>query len=237
MESKVNKKLIIGISVSVIIIVIIAIIGFNVFSSASKILELNEELATLNQKQLGEDNFNTEIKTSGDYGKVERTIKEYLQKYSDTIKSVSEESAKVAELQGATEKDKLEEKKNQVTQIRTNIENNINSLIEMSSEENIVKAIQKEGLSQKYEELYKQFMIGDLSTKLEKQKESMSKSKDQILELFDKFIESYDYLLEHKDSWEIENNQIVFSNSTHLREYNKIIQEIQSKARLISLSR
>lgn len=237
MESKVNKKLIIGISVSVIIIVIIAIIGFNVFSSASKILELNEELATLNQKQLGEDNFNTEIKTSGDYGKVEKTIKEYLQKYSDTIKSVSEESAKVAELQGATEKDKLEEKKNQVTQIRTNIENNINSLIEMSSEENIVKAIQKEGLSQKYEDLYKQFMIGDLSTKLEKQKESMSKSKDQILELFDKFIESYDYLLEHKDSWEIENNQIVFSNSTHLREYNKIIQEIQSKARLISLSR
>ena len=181
MESKVNKKLIIGISVAVIIIVIIAIIGFNVFSSASKILELNEELATLNQKQLGEDNFNTEIKTSGDYGKVEKTIKEYLQKYSDTIKSVSEESAKVAELQGATEKDKLEEKKNQVTQIRTNIENNINSLIEMSSEENIVKAIQKEGLSQKYEDLYKQFMIGDLSTKLEKQKESMSKSKDQIL--------------------------------------------------------
>ena len=107
MESKVNKKLIIGISVAVIIVVIIAIIGFNVFSSASKILELNEELATLNQKQLGEDNFNTEIKTSGDYGKVEKTIKEYLQKYSDTIKSVSEESAKVAELQGATEKDKL----------------------------------------------------------------------------------------------------------------------------------
>ena len=107
----------------------------------------------------------------------------------------------------------------------------------MSSEENIVKAIQEEGLSQKYEDLYKQFMIGDLSTKLEKQKESMSKSKDQILELFDKFIESYDYLLEHKDSWEIENNQIAFSNSTHLREYNKIIQEIQSKARLISLSR
>ena len=37
MESKVNKKLIIGISVAVIIVVIIAIIGFNVFSSASKI--------------------------------------------------------------------------------------------------------------------------------------------------------------------------------------------------------
>ncbi len=238
MESKVNKKLIIGISAAVIaVITIIAIIGFNVFSSASKIVELNEELATLNQKQLGEDNFNTEIKTSGDYGKVEKTIKEYLQKYSDTIKSISEESAKVAELQGATEKDKLEEKKNEVIQIRTNMENNINALIEMSSEENIIKAIEKEGLAQKYVDLYKQFMIGNLSSKLEKQKESMSKSKDQILELFDKFIESYDYLLEHKDSWEIENNQIAFSNSTHLREYNKIIQEIQSKARLMALSR
>lgn len=238
MESKVNKKLIIGISVAVIaVVVIIAIIGFNVFGSASKIVELNEELATLNQKQLGKDNFNTEIKTSGDYGKVEKTIKEYLQKYSDTIKSISEESAKVAELQGATEKDKLEEKKNEVIQIRTNMENNINALIEMSSEENIIKAIEKEGLAQKYVDLYKQFMIGNLSSKLEKQKESMSKSKDQILELFDKFIESYDYLLEHKDSWEIENNQIAFSNSTHLREYNKIIQEIQSKARLMALSR
>ena len=107
----------------------------------------------------------------------------------------------------------------------------------MTSEEAIKKEIEKEGLSAKYVDLYNELMIGNLSKTLAKEKETMSNTKDKIMELFDKLIATYDYLLEHKDSWDLENNQILFTNSTHLREYNKLVQELQTKARLISLTR
>lgn len=234
-----SKKAIIGI-VAVVVIVVVAVVGyagFNVYKDYSQKALLEDELATLSKKTLGKDDFNTEVKTSGDYAKVEKTIKEYLQKYSDAIKTITEESAKTANIQGAVAKDKLEERKSEALQIKTNIENSVNTLIEMTSEEAIKKEIEEEGLSSKYVDLYNDLMIGNLSKKLEKEKDTMSKTKDKVMELFDKLIETYDYLLQHQDSWELENNQIMFSNSTHLREYNKLVQELQTKARLMTLTR
>ena len=234
-----SKKAIVGIVILVVIaiIAVIGYIGFNAYKEVSQRVVLNEELTTLSKKTLGKDNFNTEIKTSGDYAKVEKTIKEYLQKYSDAINAITEESAKVANLQGVVEKDKLEERKSEVQQIKTNVENSVNTIIEMSSEEYIKKEIEKEGLSQKYVDLYNELMIGDLSSKLAKERETMSSIKDKVMELFDKLIETYDYLLQHKDSWKVENGQLLFYNSTELREYNKLVQELQTKARLMSLTR
>lgn len=243
MEKKVQKsnsqKAIIGIIALVVIsiIAVIGYVGFNAYKDYSQKALLNEELTALSKKTLGKDDYDTEIKTSGNYSKVEKTIKGYLQKYSDAIKSVTEETAKTSNIQGAVEKDKLEERKSEVQQIKTNIENSVNTLIEMSSEETIKKEIEKEGLSAKYVDLYNELMIGNLSNRLENEKEKMSNTKDKILELFDKLIATYDYLLEHKDSWNLENNQILFTNSTHLREYNKLVQELQTKARLLSLTR
>ena len=231
-----SKKAIIGI-VTLVVIAVIAVIGYAGYKDYKQKSLLKEELTTLSKKTLGKDDFNTEIKTSGDYSKVEKNIKEYLQKYSDAIKVITEESTKTSNIQGAVDKDKLEERKSEVQQIKTNIENSVNILIEMSSEEAIKKEIEKEGLSAKYVDLYNELMIGNLSKRLEKEKETMSKTKDKVMELFDKVIETYDYLLQHKDSWELENNQIMFSNSTHLREYNKLVQELQTKARLMSLTR
>lgn len=235
-----NSKKAVIVIISLVVIAVIAVIGcvgFNTYKDFSQRALLNEELTTLGKKTLGKDDFNTEIKTSGDYSKVEKTIKEYLQKYSDAMKSVTEESAKIANIQGAVAKDKLEGRKSEVQQIKATMENSVNTLIDMSSEESIKKEIEKENLPAKYVDLYNELMIGDLSKKLEKEKESMSKAKDNIMELFDKLIETYDYLLQHQDSWELENNQLLFSNSTHLREYNKLVQELQNKARLMSLTR
>lgn len=243
MEEKVqknnSKKAIIGVVIVVVIaiIAVIGYVGFNAYKEVSQRVILNEELTTLSKKTLGKDNFNTEIKTSGDYAKVEKTIKEYLQKYSDAINAITEESAKTANIQGVVEKEKLEGRKSEVQQIKTNVENSVNTIIEMSSEEYIKKQIEEQGLSQKYVDLYNELMIGDLSSKLAKEKETMSTTKDKVMELFDKVIETYDYLLQHKDSWKVENGQLLFYNSTELREYNKLVQELQTKARLMTLTR
>ena len=239
-EEKSQNKKATGVIVAVVVIAVIAVVGFfgfNAYKDVSQKNLLKEELTTLSKKTLGKDDFNTEIKTSGDYAKVEKTIKEYLNRYSSAIKAITDESAKIANIQGAVEKDKLEGRKSEVQEIKTNVESNVNTLIEMSSEEAIKKEIEKEGLSAKYVDIYNEVMIGSLSNKLEKEKESMSKAKDKVLELFDKLIETYDYLLQHQDSWNLENNQLVFTNNTHLREYNKLVQELQTKARLVSLSR
>ena len=88
MEEKIkkidSKKAIIGI-VALVVIAIIAVVGYVGYNDHNQKSLLKEELTALSKKTLGKDDFNTEIKTSGDYAKVEKNIKEYLQKYSDEI--------------------------------------------------------------------------------------------------------------------------------------------------------
>ena len=232
-----NKKALMGIgAVVAIIVIIIGVMAVNVYKDVKQKNILNEELEEISKKQVGSDDFNTEIKTTGDYAKVEQTIKNYLQKYSDAVKGITENSEKIASIQGAVEKDKLEERKAQVQEIKTSMSDNINTMVEMTSEEYVKKQIEQENLSQKYVDIYNKLMLEDLSSTLSKVKDDMSNNKEKIDELFDKVIETYDYLLAHPNSWVLQNGQILFYNSKELSEYNKIVQEVQTKSRLLTIT-
>lgn len=238
MEEKTkNKKALMGIGVIVaIIVIVVGIVAVNAYKDVKQKAILNEELEAISQKQVGSDDFNTEIKTTGDYAKVEQTIKNYLQKYSDAVKGITENSEKISSIQGAVEKDKLEERKAQVQEIKTSISDNINTIVEMTSEEYVKAQIEKENLSQKYVDIYNKLMVEDLSSTLSKVKDNMSSNKEKMDELFDKVIETYDYLLAHPNSWVLQNGQILFYNSSELNEYNKIVQEVQTKSRLLTIT-
>ena len=83
----------------IILIVVIAIIALII---VTRIIDMNQkttliqEVADLTNKTIGEDDFNTEIKTSGNFAIVEETIKNYMQEYSDTVKSILSKAGIIA---------------------------------------------------------------------------------------------------------------------------------------------
>lgn len=228
---KKNKKALIGISIAVaIVVIIIGVIVVQGVMDAKQEMILNEELETISKKEVGVDNFKTDIKTTGDYAKVEETIKNYLQEYSDAVKAILDESKEIENMQGVVEKDKLEERINQVQAIKTRIGDTINTMVEMTSEDYIKKEIEQQNLSQKYVDLYNKLMLEDVADELEESKQEISTNKEKMDELFDAVIKTYNYLLTHEDSWIIEDEQLLFYSTTELKEYNQLVEEVQTKA-------
>lgn len=198
-KSKKNKKALIGISIAVaIVVIIIGVIVVQGVMDAKQEMILNEELETISKKEVGVDNFKTDIKTTGDYAKVEETIKNYLQEYSDAVKAILDESKEIENMQGVVEKDKLEERINQVQAIKTRIGDTINTMVEMTSEDYIKKEIEQQNLSQKYVDLYNKLMLEDVADELEESKQEISTNKEKMDELFDAVIKTYNYLLTQK---------------------------------------
>ncbi len=223
-----------------IIILIIAVIAIIALILVPRIIDMNQkttliqEVADLTNKTIGEDDFNTEIKTSGNYATVEETIKNYMQEYSDTVKSILDETKKVEDFSGTTEKSELEGKIQEINTIKTNLENEINKLVEMTDESYIESKIDEKNLSTKYTDLYKEIMISDLSSELKDIQIDMQSQKNRLTEWFDEVIRAYQYLLDNQDSWESNDGQILFYDYEKLDEYNSIVEGLQQKAQEIT---
>ena len=54
--------------------------------------------------------------------------------------------------------------------------------------------------------------------------------KERINEVFDLAVECYDYLIDHINSWETQNGQIMFYSEAELEEYNQLVENLQNKA-------
>lgn len=228
---KKSKKIIIGVIILVIIIAcIIAFLAVPEIQDQKQQEILLDEIEAVSQKTIGEDNFNTEIKTSGDYAKVESTIKNYLQKYSDAVKAVMNETENIQSSEGTTEKSELENKKAEIQEMQETVDVKIQTLIDMTSEDYIKNLIEKENLDQKYVDLYNQIMVEDVTTTLKDAQETMTTMKEKINQVFDLAVECYDYLIEHINSWETQNGQIMFYSEAELEEYNQLVENLQNKA-------
>lgn len=86
-QNKGKKKLFFIVLIVIIIAVIALIIVPKIIDFTQQSILL-KEVVTLSNKVVGEDEYNTAIKTSGDYAKVEETIKNYMQEYSDVVKEI-----------------------------------------------------------------------------------------------------------------------------------------------------
>lgn len=85
MNKKTKNLIIIG---AVVVVVAILVVG-GIFLGKD-ILDkgkLVKEVETIAQLDITKDKFDTEIKTSGNYGKVEAAIKEYFNEYADNLQT------------------------------------------------------------------------------------------------------------------------------------------------------
>ena len=64
------------------------LIGFLVIRDATMLNDLKKEINTLSKLEITKDRYNTKIKTRGNYGVVEKSIKKYLDDYAVSLQEV-----------------------------------------------------------------------------------------------------------------------------------------------------
>ena len=229
----VKKDLIVILVACVVFFIIGIITGYMTANTQEN--RLRKEIDKISKMDLLTEEINMEIKTKDEYAVIEQTIKEYLNKYSTTLKEVYEvlNTDKFEKILTAenykNDGPEFIETKNFISESRTKFNEGLDTLIDMSSKETMEKAIEDKNLEQKYIDLYNELMIGneDFEKDLNEAISSFEESKELINKLLDTQEKIIDFLINNKEQWSInENNEIAFNNAKLVNEYNSYLEEI-----------
>lgn len=229
-----NKKVLIGIIIAVAIIVIVGIAVYTTMQNNKKQLEiLNEEAKKLSEMDLLNDNIDMEIKTSGKYAIVEKTMKEYL---NDTKQTMNElvELCNNSDLDNILSSDNISKDapdfvgtKEKLSSFKIQINEYIEKCDNLLNKENIENAINDKGVDDYYKQLYKTLMFDEeTATDLEETRKELKESAEEVNEVIEGLEKVINFLVENKTEWKVSDGKIQFNNLTKLKEYYNILSEI-----------
>lgn len=217
-----KQKTIIAILV-VVAIIVIGVVLFLVYRDISAKNKLTEEI-----NSLSETNINMEIKTSGQYGIVEKLVKEDFKAYYDSINALRENYDEVANIKALN----IENYKNDGPEFNTTLEtlntiktedqNLIATLNDLIDETKIDEKASNNGLKGKYVQEYKDILTQiKLADGVSKIKETDAKFDGYLNSLIDVLT----YMKDNKDVWFIENDTLKSNSQTFIDEYNKKVDQ------------
>lgn len=217
-----KQKTIIAILV-VVAIIVIGVVLFLVYRDISAKNKLTEEI-----NSLSETNINMEIKTSGQYGIVEKLVKEDFKSYYDSINTLRENYDEVANIKALN----IENYKNDGPEFNTTLEtlntiktedqNLIATLNDLIDEAKIEEKAANNGLKGKYIQEYKDILEQiKLADGVNKIKETDAKFDGYLNSLIDVLT----YMKDNKDVWFIENDTLKSNSQTFIDEYNKKVDQ------------
>ena len=191
---------------------------------------LNEEVEKLTNKNVATDSFDSiEIKTSGSYATVERTIKQYFKEYSEGYKKLMEDITREQELledvlnvsSYGTDGKIFEETVSEVTEAKEQFSKDAAKVQALLEKDNIMARINTENVNSEYIELYRNYFFGNskLSEMISKEKEEISATKKSVENTYTKTIDLLNFLLENKSHWVIQNSKLVFDNASLYAKY------------------
>lgn len=226
-----KKKIII--IVGIIALAIIGILGYLATSDLTQGVKLRKEIGIIGNLDMTKDDVDMTIKTKGDYAVVEKTIKEYLNIYSINAKELMKimEDKKIAEILTAenykNDGPEFINSKEYISKTKSEFNEKINLLIDMTNEEKMMEEIQNKNLDNNFVELYRELMIGD---KMEEDLKEVVKSLEEasvainnVLEVQEKVIT---LLIENKGKWDIKGDEIQFETQKLVNEYNNLISSL-----------
>ncbi len=217
-----KQKTIIAILV-VVAIIVIGVVLFLVYRDISAKNKLTEEI-----NSLSETNINMEIKTSGQYGIVEKLVKEDFKAYYDSINALRENYDEVANIKALN----IENYKNDGPEFNTTLEtlntiktedqNLIATLNDLIDETKIDEKAANNGLKGKYVQEYKDILAQiKLADGVNKIKETDAKFDGYLNSLIDVLT----YMKDNKDVWFIENDTLKSNSQTFIDEYNQKVEQ------------
>ena len=232
------KKAIIGV---IIAIVLVAVVGIGILV----VKDLKQE-DTLRQEMLEFENLTRaenidfdkidqkirEIKTTGDYGVLEKAMKDYLADVVNATVSIADVLNDERIVNALTPenyvedgpdfvqtKQFLEEAKGKMEQYKTEV-------LKLLSNEGAMSYIENKNLDDYYIDLYKEIALSE-DTAIEEDNAELEASLDEAMSVIDTESQVINFLAENKSGWEIQGENIVFNSEELQNQYDELVSQIQ----------
>ena len=234
------KRFLIGLLVIGLILFVLfcILIGIVIVEDNKQEKLLDEEVNMLLNVDLLEDNIDMTIVSDDEYGVIEKTIKKYLKDYSDNYKSYIKtlEEFEFSEMFTAStfknDGPDFLNSKNKLSKLQKDVNNSLDSLIEMSSEKYIMSLIEKKDLTEYSVDLYKEYMMGtdvnSFNDIISDDVADMKKISIYVNLFLDDCYAIYDFMSKNRSSWNVDEsaNAVYFSNNELVSEYNSLLNKI-----------
>ena len=229
-----KKKIIIA--VVVIVALIIGVLGYMVISDMGQEDKLKTELSEINDLANAEtidmDEINKRLDrtvTTGDYAKVEEAFKSYLRDNFDNSIEIADliNDERITTLLTAdnykTDGKDFTESKNYISTTKQKLEECKEKYSEYMTKEKAMSYIEDKGLDSYYVDLYEQEYVGDMDSAKDT---TVEDSIDEIISLLDTSEKVLNLLSNNQDTWNVEGDNIVFSNDSIRNQYAELINSI-----------
>ena len=222
-------------TIIVIVFDIVLLISILCIRNATMNNNLKKETRNLIALDFTKDRYNTKLKTSGSYGKVEDAMKDYLDEYAVLLQTVlkdihDERLTKVLSFDNY-QKDgpEFKESLEYLTSAKETFNTNVDKLIADSSEANIIKYGENR-LNNKQLKLYKELMLSNGMMKdFSDTQKTLQETKLRVNNLYDTSTSVINFLIKNKDLWKLENGEIKFKNQSLYNEYTAMIKKLDTK--------
>lgn len=227
-KNKINK--IVVTLILVLVIGFVLFIGINVYSDFKEEDILKSEVERYMELSLENDDFDIEIKSSGDYAVVEEIIKNYFKDLSIVVKEIStiendKDFVNILTVDNfKSDGPKFNNTLDKISNVKSSINDNFNKFIELSSRDYIISLIDDESdLDEYYRDLYKDIMLDDSEIEsLEEIKVGLEDTKNEFGIFLDNCENIILFLKNNSGKWLIEDDSVVFENNDLLDEYNNL---------------
>lgn len=231
------KKAIIGVIIAIILVAAIGI-GILVVKDFKQEDILRQEMLEFENLTRAEnidldqiDQRIRELKTTGDYGVLEKAMKDYL---ADVV-NVSVDIANILNderIVNALTPENYQEDgpdfvqtKQFLEESKTNLEQYKNEVLQLLTNEGAMSYIENKNLDDYYVDLYKEIALSE-DTALDEDNAEIEASLEEATRILDIESQVINLLSENQNSWEIDEDTIVFNNATLQNQYNDLVGQI-----------
>jgi len=210
------------------------LIGFLVIRDATYLNDLKKEVNELSKLDITKDRYNREIKSSGDYAIVEKTIKDYLDDYAVNLQDVLQviqdpKLTKILSYENYSTDGALEFKESleYISTTKESFNKKIDELSSKLEEDSISNYINDKTNDPYYVNLYLELMLEDnMINDFEETKSLLEKNKIKVNNVFDVSTEVLNFLNTNKGFWKTEDGEIKFLTQELYDQYNSLIAKI-----------
>lgn len=217
-----------------VFIVFVIIIGYFVIKDFEQEKVLKEEIASYFEKNLSEDEYVLDVKTTGDYAIVERTIKTYLMELSNLVKEINltlDDETLLNILSADNYRNDGPDflvSLQKIEQVRNKVSQNIEKIVGMLNEEYLLSLINEYALDSYYIDFYKEVLYQgkkDLQ-ELEDAKLEYIKIKDNFLLFLSDCENVLKFLKENRGLWTTDGDTVVFESTNLLEKYTELTDKL-----------
>lgn len=206
-----------GIIVAVIIIgIILAILGGIYFlgHTIGTDLEqeqiLRQEIAKLNILDMMEDDYNTPVQTTGIYGEIESTIKQYLASYAESTKKANALVMQMREMELLTNENYKQDGPEftqsfaTIQSIRDTYNTEMDNLIACNTTQYVIQLGEEKNWDSYFLALYKDCILGtDYETEFAEVRQQLEDAKTAVNSTLDQQEKVLQYLKDNKENWQV----------------------------------